>query len=282
MSENTQPLTPVPAAELAQPAASPADGVLRWQDHTPARLWTGRAGVSYRTGTALELRRDHAAAVDAVHAELDLSRNLAPDFVRQFGLFEVSTEATSKAEYLARPDLGRRLNAEAKYLLWKRCPRGAELQLVIGDGLSAIAVAAQVPALLPLLLDTATNRGWRIGQPFVVRHCRVGVLNDVGEQLDPQVVVLLIGERPGLATAESLSAYLAYRPRPGDTDARRNLISNIHAAGVPHAEAVERILSLADQLRTQQRSGVEVKEIWSRTIAVIGNAEHIKEMNLER
>lgn len=240
--------------------------VLRPESHTPARLWAGRAGASYRTTTALELRRDHAAAVDAVHAELDLIRDFGTDFVRQFGLFEVGTAARSKTEYLSRPNLGRRLSSEAKDLLWKRCPRGAELQIVIGDGLSATAVAAQVPTLLPALLDTALQRGWRVGQPFVVRYCRVGTLNDIGEQLDSQVVVLLVGERPGLATAESLSAYLAYRPRPGDTDARRNLISNIHSAGVPHDEAVERILSLATQLRDQRRSGVEVKEVWSRTI----------------
>ena len=246
--------------------ASSADATLRTVEHTPARLWTGRAGVSYRTNTALELRRDHAAAVDAVHAELDLIRDLGADFVRHFGLFEVSTAAASKAEYLSRPDLGRRLNSEAKDSLWKRCPHGAELQVVIGDGLSATAVAAQVPTLLPALLDATANHGWQIGQPFVVRHCRVGVLNDIGEQLDPQVVVLLIGERPGLATAESLSAYLAYQPRPGDTDARRNLISNIHSAGVSHDEAIERILSLAAQLRDQQRSGVDVKEVWSRAI----------------
>ncbi len=262
MSDNPQPLIPAATSELAQPATT--ESTLCWQEHTPARLWSGRAGVSYRTATSLKLRSDHAAAVDAVHAELDLIRDLGTDFVRQFGLFEVTTEATSKTEYLARPDLGRRLNTEAKDFLWKRCPRGAELQVVIGDGLSATAIAAQVPTLLPLLLDTAANRGWQIGQPFVVRHCRVGVLNDIGEQLDPTVIVLLIGERPGLATAESLSAYLAYRPRPGDTDSRRNLISNIHAAGVPHAEAVERILSLVAQLRTQRLGGVEVKEVWSR------------------
>ena len=266
MSDHPQLPDPASASELAQPAALVADGMLRWQEHTPARLWTGRAGVSYRTGTALELRRDHAAAVDAVRAELELIRDLGADFVRQLGLFEVSSAAKSKTEYLARPDLGRRLDSEAKDLLWKRCPRGADLQVVIGDGLSATAVAAHVPTLLPALLDTAANCGWQIGQPFVVRHCRVGVLNEIGEQLDPQVVVLLIGERPGLATAESLSAYLAFRPRPGDTDARRNLISNIHSAGVSHEEAVNRILSLAAQLRDQQCSGVSVKEVWSRMI----------------
>ena len=127
----------------------------------------------------MELRRDHAAAVDAVHAELDLMRDLGADFVRQFGLFEVTTAAASKTEYLARPDLGRRLSSVAKDLLWKRVPRGAELQVVIGDGLSAMAIASQIPRLLPALLDAAANRGWQIGQPFVVRHCRVGVLNNI-------------------------------------------------------------------------------------------------------
>jgi ethanolamine ammonia-lyase small subunit len=121
-------------------------------------------------------------------------------------------------------------------------------------------VAAQVPPLLPLLRDGATQRGWSFGQPFVLRHCRVGVLNDVGELLDPQVAVLLIGERPGLATAESLSAYMAYRPRPGDTDAQRNLISNIHTRGVSRADAARRILALADQMMRARASGVGVKE----------------------
>ena len=190
MSNDPQPAAPASVSELAQPATPVADGSLRWQEHTPARLWTGRAGVSYRTATALELRRDHAAAVDAVYAELDVMRDLGADFVRQFGLFELSTETRSKTEYLARPDMGRRFNSEAKDSLWKRCPRGAGLQVVIGDGLSATAIAAQIPTLLPAFLDTASNRGWQIGQPFVVRHCRVGVLNDIGEQLDPQVVVL--------------------------------------------------------------------------------------------
>ena len=105
---------------------------------------------------------------------------------------------------------------------------------------------------------------WRrlaaFGRPFLIRHCRVGVLNDLGELLDPAVVVLLIGERPGLATAQSLSAYLAYRPRAGNTDARRNLISNIHARGVSPADAAQRILSLAEKMRRMQASGVVVKE----------------------
>jgi ethanolamine ammonia-lyase small subunit len=227
---------------------------------TPARILVGRAGPSYRTATQLELRRDHAAALDAVHAEVEIERDLGIDLVQRFQLFEVRTRAASKEEYLLRPDLGRRLNDAARQLIRKECPAGRVLQVAIGDGLSAAAVAAQVPALLPRLDEEARQRGWSVGRPFFIRHCRVGVLNDIGDILDPEVVVLLIGERPGLATAEGLSAYLAYRPRPGHTDAQRNLISNIHTRGVGHDEAARRILALAEQMRRRQLSGVAVKE----------------------
>jgi ethanolamine ammonia-lyase small subunit len=223
---------------------------------TPARLLVGRAGPSYRTATALELRHDHAAAVDAVNAELELP----PDLVQRWSLFEVRTRARDKTEYLMRPDLGRRLDDVARETAVRQCPRGVDLQVVIGDGLSVAAVLAHMPALLPLLEQESLRRGWTFGRPFAVHYCRVGILNDVGELLDPTVVVLLIGERPGLATAESLSAYLAYRPRPGHTDAQRNLISNIHGRGVPPDAAAPRILALAEQMRRLQASGISIKE----------------------
>jgi ethanolamine ammonia-lyase small subunit len=226
---------------------------------TPARVLAGRVGTSYRTETQLALREDHATAVDAVHAEIDLERDLGREFVERWGVFEVRTRARSKGEYLLRPDLGRTLDDEALEKL-RACPPGADLQVAIGDGLSATAVAAQVPALLPMLAEGAERLGLKFGRPFFVRNCRVGVLNDIGRLLEPAVVVLLIGERPGLATAESLSAYLAYRPRPGQTDAHRNLISNIHARGTPPCEAAERILRLAMQMIRLGVSGVGVKE----------------------
>jgi ethanolamine ammonia-lyase small subunit len=227
---------------------------------TPARVFVDRSGPAYRTDTQLALRADHAAARDAVWAEVDLHRDLGSDFVHRYALFDVSTRAASKEEFLLHPDLGRQLDDSARELLRQRCPTGSDLQVFIGDGLSAAAVAAQVPALLPLLLDRAQTFGWTVGQPFLVHHCRVGVFNDVGELLAPVVAVLLIGERPGLATAESLSAYMAYRPRPGDTDARRNLISNIHHRGVGIDEAARRILALAQRMRDAGASGVRVKE----------------------
>jgi ethanolamine ammonia-lyase small subunit len=227
---------------------------------TPARVLAGRAGSSYRTPTLLSLRRDHAAARDAVRAEVDLARDLGVDVVQQFGLFEVRSRANSKEQYLLRPDLGRRLSDAGRDAVAANCPTGAELQIVIGDGLSAAAIAAQVPGLLPALDEAARNGGWRIGQAFFVRYCRVGVLNDVGALLDPEVVVMLVGERPGLATAESLSAYMAFRPAPGHTDAQRNLISNIHNRGVRPVEAVARILALAARMRLLKTSGVALKE----------------------
>jgi len=122
------------------------------------------------------------------------------------------------------------------------------------------AVQVQVPPLLPLLWEGARARGWTVGRTFVIRHCRVGLLNQIGELLDPKVAVLLIGERPGLATAESLSAYMAYRPRRSHTDRDRNLISNIHARGLSPQAAAARILNLAAQMIGTGRSGSTLRE----------------------
>jgi ethanolamine ammonia-lyase small subunit len=253
-NEEPGPRRPVPLRP------EPDEVIAAIRARTPARILMGRAGPAYRTATQLALRHDHAAALDAVRAEVDLERDLGPELVQRFGLFEVTTRAADKEQYLLRPDLGRQLSDPGREMVRARCPRGMDLQVAIGDGLSAAAVAAQVPALLPLLQEEASRRTWTFGQPFLIRHCRVGILNDLGELLDPVVVVLLIGERPGLATAQSLSAYMAYRPRAGHTDAQRNLISNIHGRGVSPADACKRIFLLADKMRLMQASGVAVKE----------------------
>jgi ethanolamine ammonia-lyase small subunit len=227
---------------------------------TPARLLAGRSGAAYRTNTQLELREAHAAARDAVRAELNLFTDLGDDVVRKWSLFEICSRATSKDEYLLRPDLGRHLNDASRAEVNRRCTRGHDLQIVVGDGLSVTAVAMQVPRLLPLLCEEAKARDWSVGQTFVIRYCRVGILNEIGELLAPKVAVLLIGERPGLATAESLSAYMAYRPKAADTDANRNLISNIHARGVSTKRAAQRILNLAASMMRAQASGCQLRE----------------------
>jgi ethanolamine ammonia-lyase small subunit len=227
---------------------------------TPARLLEGRVGVGYRTSTQMELRVAHAAARDAVRLGLDLERDFGAAFIRKWDLFEVCTQAETKDEYLLRPDLGRQLSVASRDRLLQRCSTGNDLQIIVGDGLSVTAVSAQVPALLEFLHAGGTARGWSMGQPFVVRHCRVGVLNEVGELLRPRVAILLIGERPGLATAESLSAYLAYQPRMTHTDADRNLISNIHQRGVITDQAAVRILNLAGQMMATRSSGCQLRE----------------------
>jgi ethanolamine ammonia-lyase small subunit len=230
------------------------------RERTPARILAGRAGAAYRTSTQLELREAHAAARDAVRAELDMESALGTAFIKPWNLFEVCTEARSKEEYLLQPDLGRRLNEASRQELAVRCSRGNDIQIAIGDGLSVTAVAAQVPSLLPLLEAGARSRGWTVGNPFVIRHCRVGVLNEIGELLAPKVALLLIGERPGLATAESLSAYMAYMPGKAHTDANRNLISNIHSRGLNPQAAADRILNLAAQMISRRVSGLSVRE----------------------
>ena len=180
--------------------------------------------------------------------------------MRNWNLFEVCSRAASKDEYLLRPDLGRHLNDASRAELSKRCTTGHDLQVVIGDGLSVTAVAMQVPRLLPLLCEGARTRGWSVGPIFVIRHCRVGILNEIGELLRPRVAVLLIGERPGLATAESLSAYMAYQPKASDTDANRNLISNIHARGMSPEFAAQRILNLTALMMKTRESGYQLRE----------------------
>jgi ethanolamine ammonia-lyase small subunit len=234
--------------------------VRRIRARTPARLLVGHAGAAYRTATQMDLREAHAAARDAVQAELDLEEAFGAAFVTQWRLFEVATQARSKDEYLLRPDLGRRFSDAARVALLNRCSSHNQIQIAIGDGLSVPAVAAQVPSLLPLLDKEARERGWTVGQAFVIRNCRVGILNEIGALLNPQVAVLLIGERPGLATIESLSAYMAYRPNARHSDADRNLISNIHSRGVTPHQAAVRILNLAAKMMESGTSGCGIRE----------------------
>jgi len=253
-------MTAVPAATPPVPAQVPAAGASAspWvRELTPARVFLGRAGTSYPTATLLALRADHAAARDAVSAPLKLT---GADLGLAAPPITAHSRAESHAQYLRRPDLGRRLTEESRETIAKDCLHGADVQIVIGDGLSATAVHTQVPRLLPHLIAGCEHHGWRTGPPILVHRCRVGVVNEIGDVLAPGVVLLLIGERPGLATAESLSAYFGYRPASGHTDADRNLISNIHDDGVSTAAAVERILAFISTLLSAQRSGVEIKE----------------------
>jgi len=250
MAEGSNPLTASDLPEI----------VKKIRARTPARLLTGRAGAAYRTGTQMDLREAHAAARDAVREGFDPMAAFGADFIEQWNLFEVRTRAANKDQYLLRPDLGRAFDDASRERLRRDCSRGADLQIAIGDGLSVPAVAAQVPRLLPLLHSGAMERGWSVGRVLAIHFCRVGILNEIGALLGAKAVVLLIGERPGLATVESLSAYMAYRPSAAHSDADRNLISNIHARGVGPQLAAARILNLAARMMTQGASGCTIRE----------------------
>ena len=241
-------------------AADIPEIVRKIRARTPARLLAGRAGAAYRTETQLQLREAHAAARDAVRAELELRPVFGEAFLERWKLLELSTQARVKKDYLLRPDLGRHFDDASRARLRADCPQDADFQIAVGDGLSVPAVATQVPELLPLLVDGAVARGWKLGRVIVIHGCRVGILNEIGEALNPRVAVLLIGERPGLATAESLSAYMAYRPRTEHTDADRNLTSNIHSRGLGASEAAARILNCADRMMTAGVSGFMLRE----------------------
>lgn len=217
---------------------------------TPARIGVGRTGTRPLTAEQLKLRLDHAAAVDAVYGEVPQS------LLDAFGLFTVDTRFGDKEAYLRQPNLGRVLTAEAEVELGRRCKRRPQVQIVVSDGLSAKAVEDNLPDILPALSDSLEVYGLEPGTSFFVRGGRVGCMDDIGRILQPEVLVLLIGERPGLVTASSLSAYMCYRPGPGRKDSDRMVISNIHRRGTTPVEAGAHIGYLLRKMTEQRTSGV--------------------------
>ncbi|MDO8212053.1 ethanolamine ammonia-lyase subunit EutC [Conexibacter sp. CPCC 206217] len=272
MSRDRQIEDGTPPERRQQRQALQTEQLRRLRAATPARVFQGGVAGGDTTAAYLRLRADHAAARDAVHAPLDLADDALAATTARFELFAVDSQAKSTAEHLLRPDLGRRLSEAARATLAIRCTPAADLQIVVGDGLSATAVQRQVPLLLPLLIEEGRARGWSVGQTFALRHARVGAMNEIGELLRPRVLVLLIGERPGLTTADGLSAYLALHPRRGRTDADRNLVSNIHAGGTPPAAAAPRILRLAAAMVAAGLSGHALKE--PDAAAELGSGAH--------
>lgn len=222
---------------------------------TQARIAAGRAGNRLTTAALLRFAADHAVTQDALY------RAVSPALLAALDLFSVDSRVTGgREEYLLRPDLGRALSPEGAREIRERCALGAGLQIIVGDGLSAAAVEANLPVLLPALTHEATAAGLSLGTPFFVRNARVGVLNAVGPLTGCRVAVLLIGERPGLGRAESLSAYFAYQPRPGHTDADRDVISNIYAGGgLNPLQAAAAIVQLAQRMIAAEASGIRLR-----------------------
>ncbi len=226
---------PVNATGLANLAAS-----------TSARLAVGRAGPRPPTRATLLFGADHAVTQDAIFGDVPT------DLLEQFGLFTVQTRVTTQDEFLLRPDLGRLLSDEAKEVVAQRCTKKPQVQIVVGDGLSAAAVTNNLPHIYPVIEQGLRGAGITLGTPFFVRYCRVGVMNDINDIVNADVVALLIGERPGLGVADALSVYSGWRPTAGKTDAQRDVICMITQNGGFVVEHVKTVLA-------SQASGVELR-----------------------
>ena len=231
-----------------------AEALARMKKKTTARIGVGRAGPRLNTRTMLTLRADHAKARDAVF--LDVPGEL----IEKLGLFTVQTKCAEKNQFLTRPDLGRRLSEEGARAVKERCAPNPDVQVFLADGLSSTAVEANAETILGLLLDALKDRGLTVGTPFFVRFGRVAVEDQVAELVGAKVVCVLIGERPGLGSAESMSAYIAYNARVGMPEARRTVVSNIHKDGISAAEAGAYIAELIEKIYHAKASGVELQQ----------------------
>ena len=188
-------------------------------------------------------------------------KEIPQEWVTASGLIEVQTEVTDKDMYLTRPDLGRKLSQSAMDTLLRQCKKGVQVQIVVSDGLSTDAVTANYDEIFPPLLKGLENAGLSVGKPIFVRYGRVKVEDQIGELLEAETVVLLVGERPGLGQSESLSCYAIYRPSVATTvEADRTCISNIHRGGTPPVEAAAVIVDLVKTMLAQKASGINLKK----------------------
>jgi ethanolamine ammonia-lyase small subunit len=230
------------------------------RQHTPARLALGRAGHSLPTRQLLAFNLDHARARDAVHSGLDLPA--VESELAAFGhpVLRLRSRATDRREYLLRPDYGRQLHEESGQLLRQGQYAPADLCLVIADGLSARAVNLHATAVIGALLPLIEAKNWQLAPLCLVEQGRVAIADEIGEKLNARMVLILLGERPGLSSPHSLGAYLTYGPRVGLTDESRNCVSNIRPDGLSYARAAEKIMYLLQEMKTLGLSGVGLKD----------------------
>ena len=229
------------------------DMVEQMRKTTPARIGVGSAGPRLRTRTYLTLRADHAGACDAVFRDVD------EDLLARMGLFTVQTLCSDRNEHLTRPDLGRQLSEETKRELRSKCQMSPQVQVYVADGLSSQAIDANIEDFLPALMDGLQDLGIQTGTPFFMRYGRVPAMDVVSETLDAEVTMVLVGERPGLVTANSMSAYIAYRAKVGMPEGRRTVVSNIHSGGVPAPEAGAHVAQLIKTILEARASGVDLQ-----------------------
>jgi ethanolamine ammonia-lyase small subunit len=222
---------------------------------TPARIAVGRCGTRQKTSTLLNFLADHAAAQDAVFMDVN------DDFLEKNNLFKTVTVVVDKAEYLKRPELGKKLSEESKKMILEKCESGKQVQIIIVDGLSSTAIEANVADVLPALIQGLKSEGISVGTPFFVKYGRVRVEDEIGMLLNCDVVVELVGERPGLVTAESMSSYMIYRPSSNTVEADRTVISNIHKGGTPPTEAGAHMATVVKKILENKASGIKLSQL---------------------
>lgn len=230
-----------------------AEAYLDMKAKTPARLGIGRAGTRYKTETVLRFRADHLLAQDAVFSYVD------EEFIKENNMFAVETLCKDKDEYLTRPDLGRKFSPETINNIKSKFGTNQKVLILVGDGLSSAAIEANLKDCVPAIKQGLKMYGIDSSEILFVKHCRVGAMDHLGEELGCEVICMLVGERPGLVTAESMSAYIAYKPYIGMAEAKRTVISNIHKGGTTAVEAGAHIAELIKTMLDKKASGIDLK-----------------------
>ena len=251
------------SVEMDKPPADPENPLLELRRLTPARIALGRAGTSMPTGAQLDFQYAHAQARDAVHLPFDSAGLSAQLAERGRASLLLHSAATDRNSYLQRPDLGRKLSDGSAQTLRDYAlanPGGVDLAIIVADGLSALAVHRHTLPFLARMEDQIVNDGWSVSPVILVEQGRVAVADEIGELLGAKMVVILIGERPGLSSPDSLGLYFTYNPKVGLTDAYRNCISNVRLEGLSYGMAAHRLLYLMREACRRQLSGVNLKD----------------------
>lgn len=233
--------------------AKDKSGYLAMKAKTPARLGVGKAGARYKTISMLRMRADHAAAQDTVFSDV------SEEFIKKNNFVFVKTLCKDKDEYLTRPDLGRRFDKEEIEVIKKTCGNNPQVLIVVGDGLSSTAIEANVEDMIPALKQGLQMYGITVPPILFIKYARVGAMDDIGQVTNADVICMLVGERPGLVTAESMSAYIAYKPKHGFSESKRTVISNIHKGGTIAVEAGAHAAELIKKMLDKKASGIDLK-----------------------
>lgn len=236
------------------PNAADEEGYRKMKTFTPARLGLWRAGTRYTTEPSLRFRADHAAAQDAVFSYV------GEELIKEMNFVETETLCEDKDIYITRPDLGRKFSDDEMKKIKNTIKPNSKVVIAVGDGLSSAAIEANIKDIIPAIRQGLKMHNLDFGDILFVKHCRVPAMDPIGEHTGADVVCLLIGERPGLVTAESMSAYIAYKPTVGMAEARRTVVSNIHSQGTPAVEAGAYIADVIKKMLDTKRSGLDLKD----------------------